>query len=214
VSVVGGCVSVVGGCVVGGNVVGGCVVGGCVVGGKVVGGCVVGGKVVGGCVVGGGSVSVVGGRLGGGGGSVGGGGGSVPGSGWNVDGKLFGLLALTGVVRVLISGGRSVVKPNGVTTAPNNRWSFCVIVWLPVEAAGWSACTPCWIAMCVLEPCGALASAPVCAVRTFGPATLALLWPPGRMNATNATIAKTTPATSIVASSCSSVLRPRTRRNQ
>ncbi len=100
----------------------------------------------------------------------------MPGSDGNVVGKVFGLLVLTETgVAVLISGGRSVVKPSGVTTAPNSRCSFSVIVCASDAGAGASGVIPWSIATCVLEPCGAFASPFVCAVRTCGPCTLAAL---------------------------------------
>jgi hypothetical protein len=207
VSVLGGAVvSVLGGAVV--SVLGGAVV--AVVGGSVVGGSVVGGTVVGGgsVSVGGGSVSVTGGRLTGG--------GSLPGSAGNDDGKLVtGPLEATGWIGTDPAGAASslgsvVVKPRGESTEANRPWSFWVR-----SAPG--AIEPDDVLVCEVRV-RALSLLPsvtllLAAALAWGPRAAAELEPPGRRNATSDTTAKTKPATSMVASICSSALRARRRRN-
>jgi hypothetical protein len=209
VVVSGGAVVVVGGCVVGGSVVGGCVVGGAVVGGTVV---VVGG----GCVVGG-SVDVTGG-------STGGGGGRVPGSGWNVVGNVVVVEPTpTGTTETLAGSGFSVVgrfvlKPNGDRTDENRPWSC----WVTVAAgAGVPAAAASAAAAAVMSAADEeLDLRPEVLLRgwlfadalIWGPRALAVESVlPGRMNAMSDTTANTTPATNMVASICSSVVRARNR---
>jgi hypothetical protein len=216
VSVVGGAVvSVVGGAVV--PVVGGAVVsvvGGAVV--AVVGGRVVGGSVVGGTVVGGGSVSVVGGSVSVTGGRVTGGGGSLPGRAGNDVGKpVWPLLEDTGRIGTEPAGagssrGSVVVKPSGESTEANKPCSFWVRsdagVIEPDEVLVWD------VRVRALSPPPSFALA-LAAELACGPRAAFELEPPGRRNATSDTTAKTKPATSIVASICSSALRARRRRN-
>jgi hypothetical protein len=199
VVVVGGCVVVVGGATV---VV---VVGGCVV-------VVVGGATV--VVVVGGSVVVVVVT----GGSTGGGGGKVPGNGGNDVGNVVVVEPVptpTGMIPTLAGlgwrvDGRLVLKPNGDSTDANRPWSC----WVTVPAGAGGAPAPAgavsvddeldWLLAVVLR--GRVTTAAL----TSGPLALAVEPElPGRKKATNDTTAKTRPATSMVASICSSLERAR-----
>jgi hypothetical protein len=206
VVVAGGSVVVVGGCVVGGTVV--VVVGGSVV---VVGGWVVGGTVV--VVVGG---SVVGG------GSVGGGGGKVPGRGWNCVGKVVvvvpGPPTAAGRIATLADVGcrvvgRLVLNPSGVSTDANRLWSCSVTVDAGAGEPALTGAAPNRAAPeeeVAFRPEVLLLASPRAEALISGPRALALPGePPGRRKATSDTAANTRPATSIVASICSSVLRAR-----
>jgi hypothetical protein len=205
--------------VIGGSVV--VVVGGATVV-VVVGGCVV--VVVGGAtvvVVVGGSVVVVGGSVvvvvvtGG---STGGGGGKVPGNGGNDVGNVVVVEPVptpTGMIPTLAGlgwrvDGRLVLKPNGDSTDANRPWSC----WVTVPAGAGGAPAPAgavsvddeldWLLAVVLR--GRVTTAAL----TSGPLALAVEPElPGRKKATNDTTAKTRPATSMVASICSSLERAR-----